>query len=107
MFSNLKQRDLQIVKNGGWHFTNVKTPEEIFEKLSNFGHHNEFEESGISINDIKESIKNKFVNYDHSADLRKNNKYGFKYKLKNIEDKYLPEYLTKNKEYFKKWFDIE
>ena len=71
MFSNLKQRDLQIVKNGGWHFTNVKTPEEIFEKLSNFGHHNEFEESGISINDIKESIKNKFVNYDHSADLRK------------------------------------
>tara|TARA_B100001540_G_C15778693_1_gene629918 strand:+ start:631 stop:1515 length:885 start_codon:yes stop_codon:yes gene_type:complete len=107
LFSNLKQRDLQIVKNGGWHFTNVKTPEEIFEKLSNFGHHNEFEESGISINDIKESIKNKFVNYDHSADLRKNNKYGFKYKLKNIEDKYLPEYLTKNKEYFKKWFDIE
>ena len=107
LFSNLKQRDLQIVKNGGWHFTNVKTPEEIFEKLSNFGHHNEFEESGISINDIKESIKNKFVNYDHSADLRKNNKYAFKYKLKNIEDKYLPEYLTKNKEYFKKWFDIE
>ena len=107
LFSNLKQRDLQIVKNGGWHFTNVKTPEEIFEKLSNFGHHNEFEESGISINDIKESIKNKFVNYDHSADLRKNNKYGFKYKLKNIDDKYLPEYLTKNKEYFKKWFDIE
>ena len=70
-FSDLKQINLQIIKNGGWHFTNVKTPEEIFEKLSNFGHHNEFEESGISINDIKKSISEKTVNYDHTADLKK------------------------------------
>tara|TARA_Y100001970_G_C14117401_1_gene794389 strand:+ start:161 stop:1039 length:879 start_codon:yes stop_codon:yes gene_type:complete len=104
-FSPLKQRNLQIVKEGGWHFTNVKTPQEIFEKLSNFGHHNEFEESGITINDIKESIENRIVHYDHSADLRKSNKYDGKYKLKTIEDKFLPNYLISNKQNFKNWFD--
>jgi len=105
-FSELKQRDLQIVKNGGWHFTNVKTPEEIFEKLSNFGHHNEFDESGITIDDIKKSIENKIVHYDHSADLKKSNKYDAEYKLKKIEDKFLPKYLVLNKQNYKDWFDI-
>ena len=56
-FSNLKQKNIEIIDNGGWHFTNVKTPEEMFEKLSNYGHHNEFEESGITVEDIKNSIK--------------------------------------------------
>ena len=104
-FSDLKQINLQIVKNGGWHFTNVKTPEEIFEKLSNFGHHNEFEESGISINDIKKSISEKTVNYDHTADLKKNNKYDGRYKLKIIDDKFLPSYLVNNKKNYEKWFE--
>ena len=36
-----------IVDNGGWHFTNIKTPEEIYKKLKNFGHHDEFELSNI------------------------------------------------------------
>ena len=31
----------------------------MFEKLSNYGHHNEFEESGITVENIKNSIKNK------------------------------------------------
>ena len=104
-FSDLKQINLQIIKNGGWHFTNVKTPEEIFEKLSNFGHHNEFEESGISINDIKKSISEKTVNYDHTADLKKNNKYDGQYKLKIIDDKFLPSYLVNNKKNYEKWFE--
>ena len=104
-FSDLKQINLQIIKNGGWHFTNIKTPEEIFEKLSNFGHHNEFEESGISINDIKKSISEKTVNYDHTADLKKNNKYDGRYKLKIIDDKFLPSYLVNNKKNYEKWFE--
>ncbi len=106
-FSNLKQRKLQIVKDGGWHFTNVKTPEEIFEKLSNFGHHNEFEESGITISDIEKNIENRIVDYDHSADLKKSNKYDSQYKLKIIDDKFLPNYLSSNKEKYKYWFDLD
>ena len=106
-FSKLKLTNLEIINNGGWHFTNIKTPEDIFEKLSNFGHHNEFEESGITVNDIRNSINNRFVNYDHSADLKKSNKYNAEYKLKIIDDKFLPDYLVSNKENYKKWFDFE
>ena len=31
-FSNKKLRDIDFVKNGGWHFTNVKTPEKLISK---------------------------------------------------------------------------
>ncbi len=106
IFSELKQRNLQIVEQGGWHFTNVKTPEEIYEKLSNFGHHNEFEESGITVEDIKQSIENRVVHYDHLADLKKINKYNASYKLKIIDDKFLPSYLVLNKQNYKEWFDL-
>ena len=36
-FSKTKQTNLEIVENGGWHFTNLKTAQEIYTKLSNFG----------------------------------------------------------------------
>ncbi len=105
-FSELKQTNLQIIENGGWHFTNVKTPQEIYEKLSNFGHHNEFEESKITLEDIKQSIEDRTVQYDHIADLKKKNKYDAKYKLKIIDNKFLPNYLVANKQNYKEWFDL-
>tara|TARA_B100001121_G_C18622507_1_gene590067 strand:+ start:54 stop:938 length:885 start_codon:yes stop_codon:yes gene_type:complete len=104
-FSKLKQTNLQIVKNGGWHFTNIKTAEDIFTKLSNFGHHDEFDVSGITVKDIENCIKNRVVNYDHKADKSKNNKYSANYKLKVIDDNILPEYLIRNKNKYKDWFD--
>ena len=104
-FSKLKQTNLQIVKNGGWHFTNIKTAEDIFTKLSNFGHHDEFDVSGITVKDIENCIKNRVVNYDHKADKSKNNKYNANYKLKVIDDNILPEYLIRNKNRYKDWFD--
>ena len=42
-FSDVKKINLKIVKDGGWHFTNLKTPEDLFLKMMNFGHHDEFE----------------------------------------------------------------
>ena len=104
-FSKTKQSNLQIVDNGGWHFTNLKTAEEIHLKLSNFGHHNEFDVSGVTVKDIQNCIDNRIVNYDHRADQSEKNKYKASYKLKLIEDKILPNYLIKNKEKFKDWFD--
>ncbi len=106
-FSNLKQRNVKIVENGGWHFTNLKTPEEIFVKLSNYGHHNEFEDSGTTLDDIKNNIKNRIVDYNHTLDKSKKDKQKFGYKLKTINDEFLPKYLIKNKEFYKDWFDYE
>ena len=105
LFSKTKQTNLQIVENGGWHFTNLKTAEEIHTKLSNFGHHNEFDVSGVTVKDIQECIDNKIVNYNHQADQSEDNKYTANYKLQLIEDKILPKYLINNKQNLKKWFD--
>ena len=105
LFSNLKHMNLQIVEDGGWHFTNIKTAKDIYTKLSNFGHHNEFDVSGISVEDIQKCIDNKIVNYDHKADKSLEKKYNANYKLKVVDDKILPNYLVKNKNKFKEWFD--
>jgi len=105
LFSKTKQTNLQIVENGGWHFTNIKTAEEIFTKLSNFGHHNEFDTSGVTVKDIQECIDNRIVNYNHLADQTADNKYTANYKLQLIEDKLLPKYLINNRQNLKDWFD--
>jgi len=104
-FSNVKQTKLKIIENGGWHFTNIKTPEELFEKLSNFGHHDEFELANIDVDKIKEKISNKEVFYDHLADKDSPNRWSDSYKLKKIDLDYLPKYLVKNSEKFKEWID--
>ena len=104
-FSNSKQTNLKIVDDGGWHFTNLKTAEEIYTKLSNFGHHNEFDISGVTIKDIQKCIDNRIVNYNHKADKSEDNKYNANYKLKIVEDKILPNYLIKHKDKYKDWFD--
>ena len=104
-FSKTKQTNIQIVDNGGWHFTNLKTAEEIHKKLSNFGHHNEFDDSNLTIDDIQACIDNKIVNYNHLADKSDNNKYSAEYKLKIVSDEFLPKFLIDNKDKYKNWFD--
>ena len=104
-FSKTKQINLKIIEDGGWHFTNLKTAEEIYKKLSNFGHHNEFDVSGVTIKDIQTCIDNRTVNYNHKADKSEDDKYNANYKLQIVEDKILPNYLINNKEKYKDWFD--
>ena len=104
-FSKTKQIDLKIINDGGWHFTNLMSAEEIFIKLSNFGHHNEFDVSGVTVEDIQTCIDNRIVNYDHQSDKSETNKYSANYKLKLIDDKLLPNYLIKNKGKYTDWFD--
>jgi len=104
-FTNYKKINLKIIKNGGWHFTNLKNPVELFEKLSNFGHHDEFEASELSVEKIKEKIKNKEMFYDHFAEKESKNKWDFNYKLKKIDHEFLPEFLKINSQKYKEWFD--
>lgn len=104
-FSDLKSTNVEIIKNGGWHFTNIKTPEQIYEKLNNYGHHNEFESSGVTLDNIKDHIKKKVVTYNHKADQSKQDKYNFEYKLKKVDEALLPDYLIENRDKLNKWFD--
>lgn len=105
LFSETKQINLQIIQDGGWHFTNLKTPEEMYEKFMNFGHHNEFKLSGLTIEKIREKIKNKEMFYDHFADQSSTNKWKSDYKLKKYNSSLLPKYLSDNQNKYKEWFD--
>ena len=105
LFSEAKQINLQIIQDGGWHFTNLKTPEEMYEKFMNFGHHDEFRLSGLTIEKIREKIKNKEMFYDHFADQSSTNKWKSDYKLKKYNSSLLPKYLNDNQNKYKEWFD--
>src|SRR5210317_850731 len=70
LFSKNKYTNIKFIKNGGWHFTNIKTSEEIRHKLSSYLHHREFELNPLSTNEIEELIKNKKAIYDLNADKR-------------------------------------
>ena len=104
LFSKTKETNLEIINDGGWHFTNVKSAEDLYEKLINYGHHNEFEDAGYSLDDIKYQISKKIVNYDHLADKTKAKK-NFEYKLKKVENNILPNYLQLSHKLYKEWFD--
>jgi beta-1,4-mannosyl-glycoprotein beta-1,4-N-acetylglucosaminyltransferase len=103
-FTKTKIKNLEIIKNGGWHFTNVKTAEDLYIKLKNFGHHNEFEDSGTTLDMLKKQISNNELHYNHYTDQKDQNKYLFSHKLKKVKAEILPNYLRDNIEKYKEWF---
>ena len=105
LFSDNKKMNLEIIEDGGWHFTNIKTPEDLFDKMKNFGHHDEFEISKLTLDDLRKSIKEKVVFYDHFADKSSKEKWNYNYKLKKVDLSLLPEYLNNNKNDYIKWLD--
>ena len=105
IFSKMKYRSIHYVKNGGWHFTNIKSPKDIEWKYSNFLHHQDFEYSGLKLKDVEDMVKNKKVLYDHNVDQR-NYKWSGITTLKNVSISELPDYLNKNKEKYSEWLDV-
>jgi beta-1,4-mannosyl-glycoprotein beta-1,4-N-acetylglucosaminyltransferase len=103
-FSTKKYSNLFFVKNGGWHFTCIRTPEELEKKLLNFAHHYEYEESGLKIGDLKKFISEKRVMYDHNVDQR-GYKWSGKSILKKIDNKDLPKHIETNLKDYDEWLD--
>ena len=104
IFSKKKYSDLMFVKNGGWHFTCLKTPDQLEKKLLNYAHHYEFQESGLKIDDIKKFISEKRVIYDYKVD-QKGFKWSGRSTLKKLETKFLPSYISKNLYKYSDWLD--
>ncbi len=105
MFSDTKYKNIKIIEDGGWHFTKIKKPEDIFYTLSNFGEYNEFVLSGLTADDFRNFITKGELPYDHAADKKSSVKEKFSniIKLEKNSD-HLPEFLIKNKEKYKNWF---
>ena len=104
LFSRKKYSDIFFINNGGWHFTYLKTPEQLEKKLLNFAHHYEFEKSGLNIDDIKKFMSEKRIIYDHNID-QKGYKWSGQSKLKRIEESFLPKYILSNLQKYKEWID--
>ena len=104
LFSKKKYSNLYFIKNGGWHFTCLRTAEDLEKKLLNFAHHYEYEESGLNIDNLKQLIAEKKVMYDHTAD-QKEFKWSGKSVLKNSDTNLLPEYVSSNLDKYSDWLD--
>ena len=87
-----KPKPAQIIENGGWHFSFLKTPGGIAKKLDSYAHKEynkpEFKDEKI----IEEKIKNK-------KDL-----FNRKIVLEKVEvDETYPRYILNNKNKYKEW----
>ena len=107
LFSKNRYTSVKIIDNGGWHFTNIKSPKDIVMKLSNFGEHNEFELSGIDTVKMSKLINDKKVYFNHTADKTNMNKYDYGHQLVKINKEQLPDYLVNNYSKFKEWFEYD
>lgn len=106
-FSKNKYMNVKIIENGGWHFTNIKSPEDIHMKLSNYGEHNEFEMSDIDLAKMTQLVKEKKVYFNHNVDKSNPNKYSYGHELVKINKNLLPKFLVDNYLKFKDWFEYK
>ena len=104
LLSKKKFNNLLFIKNGGWHFTCVRSAKDLEKKMLNFAHHYEYEKSGLDVNDLDKLIKDRKIMYKHSLDKREN-KWAGGSKLEKIENIFLPKYIRNNSAKFKDWID--
>ncbi|MDA9753482.1 hypothetical protein N9U93_03120 [Candidatus Pelagibacter sp.] len=104
IFSKTKYNNVKFVKNGGWHFTNIKSPKEIELKLKSYLHHREFDVNPLSAAQIEKIINEKKAIYDLTVD-KKIKKIGNGNKLEKCDLKKLPSYIIHNLEKFRMWLD--
>ena len=84
--------DIELVKDGGWHFSFLKTPEDIKKKINSYSHQ-EFNTSNFT--DV-EKIEDKISKRKDLFERKIN------YKTVSIDNSF-PEYIVKNKDKFKDW----
>ena len=87
-----KQKNLQIIDNGGWHFAYLQDVKNISKKIKSFAH-GEFNKAEIV------SEKNIELKINQGEDV-----LGRGYKIKKIEiDSSYPKYIINNKDKLKNW----
>ncbi len=104
LFSDKKFMSVNIINNGGWHFSNIKSAEEIEVKLKSYLHHREFDLEPLDTKGIKRMIENKQAIYDLRVD-KTVNKIGTGDKLEKYNIENLPEVIKFNLNKYKAWLD--
>ncbi len=106
LFSKTKYKNVKIIEDGGWHFSQLKTPKDIEIKLLNQEHHDEYRLAKEKLPSIADLIKRKSIVYDHKA---KSTDYKFsnEFKLKTLSLNHMPLFLKQNVKKYSEWFDFE
>jgi len=104
LFSEKKYSDIYFVENGGWHFSFVKKPEDIEKKLKSYLHHREYDIDPLGVDKIEKLINSKSVIYDHRVDQTQY-KFGGGQKLEKIDTRFLPSYISSNKDKYLEWLE--
>ncbi len=87
-----KDKEPQLIENAGWHFSFLKTPAYIRQKIISYSHQEFNKEEFINEKNIEKKI-------NEGKDLFNRN---IKYQAIKVDETF-PEYIYKNKNYFKNW----
>jgi len=106
LLSETKYIDKFYIKNGGWHFSNVKKFEDIELKLKSYLHHRDYEVEELGLDKIEDLVNKNQTIYDMYGD-KTSKKYGEdkRKKLEKYDLNKLPIYIQDNKDKFKEWID--
>ena len=104
LFSNKKYSNIKFIENGGWHFSNMKSPAEIEKKMRTYLHHREYDINPLGEEKIKQIIDNKKSIYNLRADM-KNEKFDGTQNLKPTDGSELPNYIKINKKKYLNWIE--
>ena len=86
----------KFIKDGGWHFSSVKTVENIYQKLNSYAEQQFNNNKFKNLNIIKNKIKKKEDLFDR----------GYNFKVIEIDNTF-PEYIRKNKEKFREFIYLD
>ena len=87
-----KPKQPQLIYNGGWHFSFLKSPEGISKKIRSYSHSEYNKPEFTDEKKIAERIKNKQDIFDRN----------FKYEMVNLDDTF-PKHILENLEKYKNW----
>ena len=104
LLSDKKFISVKIINDGGWHFSNIKSAEEIEHKLKSYLHHREFDLEPLDVQGIKKIMNNKQAIYDLSVD-KTVNKIGIGSKLEKYDLEKLPQIIKSNLKKYEQWLD--
>ena len=106
IFSKTKYRDIKIIEDGGWHFSQLKSPKDIEIKLLNQEHHDEYKLHKKNLPNVADLVKRKTIIYDHKAKSQ-DYKFSKEFKLKTLSTNHMPFFLQQNINKYSEWFDFE
>ena len=104
LFSKKKYSNIKFIENGGWHFSYLKEPIGVENKLKSIRHHIEYDVNPLGVKKIEQMIKEKKLIYDYKSDQRTKNKFENNETLRVLDKKNLPKYVQENERNLKKWF---